>query len=597
MGEENKKEKRVLKAVSPENISLNASKSVETREKKVPTKLRKVDDKKVKIIPLGGLGEIGKNLTVIETERDIIIVDCGMSFPEGNDMLGVEVIYPDITYLENNKDKIRGLFITHAHEDHIGAVPMLLCKISMPVFATRLTLGVLTNKLKEYKTEKKSKFFVVKAGKKAVLGDFEIEFIKVNHSIPGAVGLAINTPVGYIVHTGDFKVDLTPIDGRTIDITRFGEYGRKGVKLLMCDSTNAEKPGHTRSEKEVKKSIYNLFKKYEEKRITITTFASNVYRVQSIIEAAIASGRKIAVVGRSMMNITDIAIELEYINLPDSNRIDIDSVLDYPPEKVVVITTGSQGEPMSALYRMAFSEHRHMEFTKDDIVILSSHTIPGNEKSVGLILNKLAERGIPVVQDSEEMIHVSGHACREELKLIHALTKPEFFMPVHGEIKHLLAHKNLAMEMGMPEENIIISQNGTVVTLTENSIEKTGTVPAGKVLIDKGSSRIDVNPIVLRDRKTMSVDGIVIAVLSIDTEYLEATKTPDIVTRGFVYVPESVGIIAKLEEVAAEEMERCLQNEVAAASEIKKRVQQVLAKFIYNKTKKNPTIVVIVEYI
>lgn len=549
----------------------------------------------VKIIPLGGLGEIGKNLTVFETENDIIIVDCGMSFPEGEDMLGVEIVLPDTTYLEINKDKIRGLFITHAHEDHIGGIPFLLKKINIPVFGTKLTLGVLEHKLVEHKIAKKTKCQLIKSGQTIKMGDFELEFIKVNHSIPGAIAIAMRTPAGLFVHTGDWKIDLTPVNGDVIDLTRFGELGKEGVKLLMCDSTNAERPGFTRSEKDVSNSINELFVKYSTKRITVATFSSNIYRIQSVIAAALKHKRKIAVTGKSMLNITDVAMELGYIKIPEKSLIDIEEVNDYPPNKVVIITTGSQGEPMSALYRMAFSEHKVVSFDENDIIILSSHTIPGNEKLVNTVVNKIAERGIPIIQDNAATVHVSGHACEEELKILHALIRPEYFMPVHGEMKHLLAHKKIAMNMGMPEDNIIIAKNGAVVSVNDDMVQITGEVPSGKVLIDGGSTMSDVGGVVLKDRKVLSHDGIIMIVTAIDLQHKYILTGPDIVSRGFVYVKESDELISKIREISRKELQNCLDKGITDWGDIKGHIRDGVSKYIYNKTRRNPMIIPIIE--
>lgn len=549
----------------------------------------------VKIIPLGGLGEIGKNLTVFETENDIIIVDCGMSFPEGEDMLGVEIVLPDITYLEMNKDKIRGLFITHAHEDHIGGIPFLLKKINIPVFGTKLTLGVLEHKLVEHKIAKKTKCQLIKSGQTIKMGDFELEFIKVNHSIPGAIAIAMRTPAGLFVHTGDWKIDLTPVNGDVIDLTRFGELGKEGVKLLMCDSTNAERPGFTRSEKDVSNSLNELFVKYSTKRITVATFSSNIYRIQSVVAAALKHKRKIAVTGKSMLNITDVAMELGYIKIPEKSLIDIEEVNDYPPNKVVIITTGSQGEPMSALYRMAFSEHKVVSFDENDIIILSSHTIPGNEKLVNTIVNKIAERGIPIIQDNAATVHVSGHACEEELKILHALIRPEYFMPVHGEMKHLLAHKKIAMDMGMSEDNIIIAKNGAVVSVNDDMVQITGEVPSGKVLIDGGSTMSDVGGVVLKDRKVLSHDGIIMIVTAIDLQHKYILTGPDIVSRGFVYVKESDELISKIREISRKELQNCLDRGITDWGDIKGHIRDGVSKYIYNKTRRNPMIIPIIE--
>lgn len=553
----------------------------------------------VKIIPLGGLGEIGKNLTVFETEHDIIVVDCGISFPDGNDMLGVELVLPDMTYLEENKKKIRGIFITHAHEDHIGGIPFLLKRIGIeaPVFGTRFTLGLLDNKLIEHKLKGKVKCITIAAGNVLKMGDFEIEFIKVNHSIPGSVAIAIKTPVGVIIHTGDWKIDLTPVNGDPIDLTRFGEYGKMGVRLLMCDSTNAERPGFGKSEKDVAESFNDIFKKYSTKRITVATFSSNVYRMQSIVATAVKHKRKIAITGRSILNSSEIASELGYVKIPDKNLIDIEDVNTLDPKKVVILTTGSQGESMSALYRMAFDEHRSVSLTHDDVVVFSSHTIPGNEKLVNTVINKITERGIEIVQDVDMTVHVSGHACQEELKILHSLVKPEFFMPVHGEAKHLLAHKNLAIKMGMKEENIVIAGNGKVVVMTENSVQVVGEVPSDQILIDNGSAMNDVGNIVLKDRKVLSQDGVIMIVIVIDLYHKFILSGPDIVSRGFVYVKEADELMMKVKDISRKELQAALDRGIDEWGVIKSKVRDAVSKYIYNKTKRNPMILPIIENI
>lgn len=552
-------------------------------------------EKKVKIIPLGGLKEIGKNITVFETDTDMIIVDCGISFPDDT-MLGVDLVIPDTTYVEEHADKLRGIFITHAHEDHIGGIPFLLKKVNVPVFGTKFTLGVLENKLVEHKVKSKTKCQVLSAGQSVKLGDFEVEFINTTHSIPGAVAVVIKTPCGTILHTGDFKIDMTPTYGYPIDLARFGEYGAEGVKLMLCESTNAERPGTTRSESEVEKTIDDIFMKYKEQRITVATFSSNVFRIQSVVKAAVKHGRKIALSGRSMLNISDVAMEQKILKIPSKNLIDIEEVNDYEDKKVCIITTGSQGEPMSVLYRMAFGEHKILSLDNNDVVVLSSHTIPGNEKLVNQILNKLAERDVTVICDSNtQLIHVSGHACQEELKILQSLVQPEYLMPIHGEPTHLKANKELAMKLGMSPENIIMGKNGCVVEMTEDEVVlTTNEVQTGRVFID-GSGIGDVGPVVLRDRQILSQDGIIVVVFTIDLDHKFVLAGPDIVARGFVYVKESDELMTKIRDIAKKEIAACMDENVTEWKKIKDRIRDAIAKFVYNKTKRNPMIVPILE--
>ena len=547
----------------------------------------------VKIIPLGGLGEIGKNLTVLETKNDILIIDCGMGFPDDS-QLGVDLIIPDVTYLENKVDKIRGIVLTHGHEDHIGGIPYFLKKFpNVPIFGTRLTLGIIEHKLIEHKIKANSQ--IIKSGETYKFGkDFSVEIIKVNHSIAGAVALAITTPVGVIFHTGDFKIDLTPTQGKVIDLSKFAEYGNKGVKLLMCDSTNAEREGSTSSEKTVAAQLMKIFDENKEKRIIVATFSSNMYRIQSVINAALKNGRKICFNGRSMLRIIETSIELGYIQIDDSDIVEIEHVNDYPDDKITIITTGSQGEPMSALYRMAYNDHRQVSLDNNDLVVLSSHTIPGNEKLVNDVINRLIEKGVDIAyDDNTSNIHVSGHACRDELKIIHTLLKPEFFMPVHGEIRHLHAHRQLALSIGMDPKKILITKIGRVIELTENSLTDIGEVPSGQVMID-GSGIGDVGNIVIRDRQTLSTDGIIIAVVKMDIKTRQVIGKPDIVSRGFVFVKESDELMQKIRNIAYKEAIKCSENNVYEWKDIKNNIKDGISKFVYNKTKRNPMILPII---
>ncbi|MCL1858472.1 MAG: ribonuclease J [Oscillospiraceae bacterium] len=548
---------------------------------------------KLKIIPLGGLQEVGKNITVFEYEDDIIVADCGLAFPD-DDMLGIDLVIPDTSYLEKNLEKIKGIVLTHGHEDHIGALPYVLNEINVPVYGTRLTLGILQNKLEEHNLEKKVKTIIVKDGEKLKLGCFSVEFIHVNHSIPDAVSLAITTPVGVIIFTGDFKVDLTPVkSNHVINLTRFGEYGNNGVLLLMCDSTNAERPGTTRSERQVRHSLNNIFRNYSDKRIEIATFSSNVYRIQSIISAAAEFNRKIAITGRSMLNIIGVAIELGYLKVPEGVLIDINEIKKYNPEQIAIITTGSQGEPMSALYKMAYSDHDKVILGPEDVVVISANPIPGNEKFVSKIINELSKKGVHVLHDAIAEVHVSGHACQEELKLIHALVKPKFFVPVHGEQRHLKAHFELAKYMGMKSENILIPDVGRIIELDENSIKFNGTVTSGKILVD-GFGVGDVGNIVLRDRRHLAQDGLIVVVAAIDIDEGLLISGPDIVSRGFVYVRESEELMEQTRLTAKDAINYCFDNGTKEWNAIKMKVRDDLSKFLYQKTKRKPMILPII---
>ena len=548
---------------------------------------------KLKVIPLGGLNEIGKNMTVLEYEDDIIIVDCGLGFPD-EDMPGIDLVIPDISYLEANRDKIRGICLTHGHEDHIGAIPYVLRSLNIPIYGTRLTLGIIQNKLSEHRLPEEPILKCVKAGDTIRLGVFTVEFIRVNHSIADACCLAIATPVGMVVHTGDFKLDTTPIEGEMMNLTRLGEIGRRGVLLLMCESTNAERPGYTPSEKKVGKSLEYIFTMHSDKRIVIATFSSNVHRVQQIIDASAHHGRKVAVTGRSMLNIIGAAIELGYMHVPDGLLIELSEMKRYKPEELTLITTGSQGEPMSALYRMAFGDHREVTLTQNDLVVLSSNPIPGNEKLVGRIINELAKNGVRVLHDSSVEVHVSGHACQEELKLMQALLKPKFFMPVHGEYRHLMANRELAHEIGIPDGNVFISDIGKVLELTKNTAAFNGTVPAGKVLVD-GYGVGDVGNIVLRDRRHLAQDGLIVIVVGIDEEAGLLLSGPDIISRGFVYVREAEDMMEEARQIAIETVNSCLMSRKGFDQmQVKTRLKDELTRFFYAQTKRKPMILPVI---
>lgn len=547
---------------------------------------------KLKIIPLGGLHEIGKNITVFEYENEMIVVDCGLSFPE-DDMLGVDLVIPDITYLEQNVDKIKGLVITHGHEDHIGSVPYFLKKINVPIYATKLTAGLIRNKLEEHKLVGSTKLVEVNQGQTIKLGkNFKVEFIRSSHSIPDSVMLAITTPAGTVLHTGDFKVDFTPIDGKIMDLGRIAELGDQGILALMSDSTNSERKGFTMSERSVGDVFDKLFL-HCTKRIVVATFASNVHRVQQIVNCAIKYGRKIAVCGRSMINMITTARELGYIECPENLFIDIDMIKNYPDDQLVIITTGSQGETMSALTRMANGEHRKVKITPNDLIIISATPIPGNEKYVSKVIDDLMQLGAEVVYSSLEDVHVSGHACQEEQKLIIALTKPKYFIPVHGEYRQLIAHSETAQSMGIAKENIIMMQNGKVLEIGEDGAEFTGTVPNGRVLVD-GLGVGDVGNIVLRDRQHLSQDGLIIIVLTMDSSTGEVVAGPDVISRGFVYVRESENLMDEVKNVVRKEIKKCEQNGVRDWSTIKSTVRENLRDYVFAKTKRNPMIIPII---
>lgn len=588
----------------------NTSKIVKKDEKKNNTEVKKAQRKRntkqvkkdenlefrfksspLKIIPLGGLLEVGKNITVFEYENEIIIVDCGLAFPE-DDMLGVDLVIPDISYLEKNKDKIKGLVITHGHEDHIGAIPYLLKQINVPIYATKLTAGLIKNKLEEHKLLKSTKLKIVKQGEKINLGKMKVEFIRSCHSIPDSVALAIHTPVGIIVHTGDFKVDYTPIDGEKMDFGRLAELGNKGVLALLSDSTNSERKGFTMSERTVGTVLDKLFLNCT-KRIVVATFASNVHRVQQIVNSAVKYGRKVAVCGRSMINVIKTAVELGYMNVPENTFIDIDMIKNYTDEQLVILTTGSQGEAMSALTRMASGEHRKVEITPNDLVIISANPIPGNEKYVSKVIDDLMQIGAEVVYSSLADVHVSGHACQEEQKLMLSLVRPKYFLPVHGEYRQLMAHAKTAVQVGIPPENIFIMNNGRVMELTENSAKMTGVVQSGKILVD-GLGIGDVGNIVLRDRQHLSQDGLIVVVLTMDSATGEVVSGPDIISRGFVYVKESENIMDEVKRTVQRELYKCEEKGIKDWSSIKSNLKDGLRDYVFAKTKRNPMILPII---
>ena len=545
---------------------------------------------KVQIIPLGGLGEIGKNMTVFRYGDDMILIDAGLMFPE-DDMLGIDLVIPDITYLIENQDKLKGIFLTHGHEDHIGALPYVMKQIDCPVYGTALTLGILQGRLKENGVSSEN-LRTIKPGDKVNAGSFKLDFIRVNHSIPDAIAIAINTPIGTIIHTGDFKIDHTPVDGQVTEFNKFAEYGDRGVLALLADSTNAERPGFTPSEKMVGKTFDDEFR-YAKNRIIVATFSSNVHRIQQVIDAALKYDRKVAVIGRSMVNVVNIAKELGYLKAPEGEIIDIDETHNYTPDKIVIITTGSQGEPMSALTRMAMNDHKKVDIMPGDTVIISATPIPGNEKLVSRTIDHLYKLGADVIYEKSNGVHVSGHASQEEIKLVHNLVRPQFFIPVHGEFRHLIKHANIAQSLGMPKENIVIAENGSVIEITKNSIGINGKVPAGKVLVD-GLGVGDVGNIVLRDRRQLSQDGIMIVVVTIDKENCHVVSGPDIVSRGFVYVREAEGLMDEARDKVQQALEKCEENGISEWSAIKSTVRDSLGRFLYERTRRRPMILPII---
>ena len=549
-------------------------------------------NQKLKIIPLGGLNEIGKNMTALEFGGDIVVLDCGMAFPD-DDMPGIDMVIPDITYLRKNQTKIRAIVLTHGHEDHIGAIPYFLKELNVPIYGSRLTLGLVEIKLKEHNLLSKTKLHRVRAGDIIKLGAFRVEFIRTNHSIPDAMALAFHTPIGTIVHTGDFKVDCTPVEGQMLDIARLGELGKSGVLALMSDSTNVERPGYTMSESTIGDTFDELFRNHTDQRILVATFASNVHRVQQIINSAYRFGRRVAFSGRSMENIAEVAMQLGYMKVPENVLISIDEIKKYRPNQLVIITTGSQGEPMSALTRMAFSDHRKVEINRGDLVIISATPIPGNEKPVSNVINELFKKGAEVIYKSLENIHVSGHACQEELKLILSLVRPKYFIPVHGEYRHLQQHALLAGKMGMPMKNVIIGDVGKVIELGPNSCKLNGSVPSGVVLVD-GLGVGDVGNIVLRDRKHLAEDGIIIVFVTMSKKDGKILGGPDVISRGFVYVRESEDLMEEAKAVARATLEKCAKKKQTDWASLKSSLKSSKGDFLYTKTKRKPMVLPVI---
>jgi len=585
IGQEVKKQQQVKRGVRQDVKKDTAKVAVKREPKKSKGKIR--------IIPLGGLQEIGKNLTVIEYENDMIAVDCGLAFPD-EDMLGVDLVIPDVTYLEQNQHRLRGIFLTHGHEDHIGAIPYVLRTVNTPIYGTKLTIGIIKNKLEEHSLPWQADLRTVSAGSTVRAGGLNVEFIRVNHSIADACCLAIHTPLGTVVHTGDFKLDITPIQGEMMNIARLGELGNKGVLMLLCESTNAERAGFTPSEKKVGQSLNYIFRSNPDKRIVIATFSSNVHRVQQIIDISAEHGRKVAVTGRSMLNIVGAAVELGYMNVPKDVLIDINEIKRYKPEQLTLITTGSQGEPMSALYRMAYSDHNQVTLGEQDLVVLSSSAIPGNEKLVGRVINELSRNGVEVLHDAAMAVHVSGHACQEELKLMQALTKPRYFMPIHGESRHLAANRELALEMGIPGRNIFVSEIGKVLEIDEKGARFAGTVPAGQVLVD-GYGVGDVGNIVLRDRKHLAEDGLIVVVATVDHDHGLLVSGPDVVSRGFVYERENESLMDEAKRVVQRTLQSCLESrDRSDRMRIKTRVRDELSRFVFSRTGRKPMILPII---
>lgn len=545
---------------------------------------------KVQIIPLGGLGEIGKNMTVFRYGDDIILIDAGLMFPE-DDMLGIDLVIPDISYLLENKDKVKAIFLTHGHEDHIGALPYVLKQLEVPVYGTALTLGILQGRLRENGVSDEN-LVTIKPGDKIGAGAFNLEFIRVNHSIPDAVSIVIKTPIGTIIHTGDFKFDQTPVDGQVTQFNKFAEFGDAGVLALLADSTNAERPGFTQSEKMVGQTFDDEFR-YARNRIIVATFSSNVHRIQQVVDSAVKYKRKVAVIGRSMINVVNIAMELGYLNIPDGVLIDIDETSNYTADQIVIITTGSQGEPMSALTRMAMNDHKKVGIMPGDTVIISATPIPGNEKLVSRTINHLYKLGADVIYEKSNGVHVSGHASQEEIKLMHNLVRPKYFIPVHGEYRHLIKHANIAKDLGMPKENIVIAENGSVIELSKEGINVAGKIQSGKVLVD-GLGVGDVGNIVLRDRRLLSQDGIMIVVVTIDHETYQVVSGPDIVSRGFVYVREAEDLMEEAREKVLSALDRCETNGVTEWSMIKSAIRDSLGRFLYERTRRRPMILPII---
>ena len=546
---------------------------------------------KLKIIPLGGLGEIGKNLTVYEYGQDIVVVDCGLGFPD-EELYGIDVVIPDITYLKQNKDKIRGIVITHGHEDHIGALPYVMRELDVPIYATSLTAGIIELKLEEFDLLYNTQIFTKKAGDRFKLGCFEVEFIHVNHSIADSVALAIKTPIGTVIHTGDFKIDVTPIQGEMIDLARLGQLGKQGVLALLSDSTNVERPGHTESERKVAEKFDELFKGCE-KRIIVTTFASNVQRIQQIVNVAAKYKRKVAVTGRSMENMIKVAIELGYMDIPDGVLVDLNQIKGQPKDRTVIISTGSQGESMSALYRMAFSEHKQINIDAGDRIIISASAIPGNENTISKVIDELFHKGAEVIYDRHTDLHVSGHASQEEQKMMLALTKPKFFIPVHGEYRMLCKHAELGRMMGVAPNNIVIAENGRVIELSRKSVKAEDSVPAGRVFVD-GTGVGDVGSVVLRDRKHLAQDGMIVVVLALSGEDASLLAPPEIVTRGFIYEKESDGLMDEMRRVINESLSSCRHQRINDWAGIKNKVRTNLTGYLYKATKRSPMILPVI---
>lgn len=595
----NAKTEKQKRKYRPRNNKVNKTNNEVEKTKKTTKKSKnkkqgeqfRFKKEKLKIIPLGGLLEIGKNITVFEYENDIILVDCGLAFPE-DDMLGIDLVIPDLTYLEKNKEKIKGLVITHGHEDHIGSIPYLLKQINVPIYATKLTIGLIEHKLEEHRLLKSAKLNVVNPGQTVDFGVMKVEFIRTTHSIPDACSLAIHTPVGVVVHTGDFKIDYTPIDGEMMDFGRLAELGNRGVLALMSDSTNSERKGYTMSESTVGEVLDKLFINCT-KRIVVATFSSNVHRVQQIVNSAVKYGRKVAICGRSMINTIETARKFGYIKVPDNIFIDIDMIKSYPDDRLTIITTGSQGETMSALTRMASGEHKKVQITPNDLIIISANPIPGNENAVSKVIDDLMKIGAEVVYNALEDIHVSGHACQEEQKLIFALTKPKYFIPVHGEYRQLMAHSETAKMMGVDPKNIFMSTNGRIIELNENEAKQTGSVPCGKVLVD-GYGVGDVGNVVLRDRQHLSQDGLIVIVMTMDSSTGEIVAGPDVISRGFVYVKESENLMDEVKKFIREEVQMLENKGVRDWSTIKSTLKDHIRDYIFQRTKRNPMILPII---
>ena len=546
-----------------------------------------MDNDKVRIIPLGGLGEIGKNITAIEYEDEIIVIDCGISFPD-EDMYGIDLVIPDIKYLLDNKDKVKGLFLTHGHEDHIGAIPYILKQLNMPVYGTKLTIGLVESKLKEHDMLSNTKLIPINTGELIKLNELTVEFIRVTHSIAEACALAIHTPIGIVLHTGDFKIDYTPIDGKVMDLNRIAQLGQEGVLLLMADSTNVERPGHSLSEKNIGETLNRIISNAKG-RVIVATFASNIHRMQQIADASMMYDRKIVFSGRSMENVSNVAMDLGYLHIPEDSIVKIDDLNRYPSDKITIITTGSQGEPMAGLSRIAYGSHKQISIESDDLFIISASPIPGNDKLVSRVINQLFRKGVEVIYEDLEEIHVSGHAYKEELKLIHTLVKPKYFMPVHGEYRHLKHHSDLALKLGMDKSNVFTLETGQVLEISQDKATATEKVHTGVIYVD-GIGVGDVGNIVLRDRRDLAKDGMVTIVIAIDNETYSIVSGPDIITRGFIYARESENLIKNIKDVAKEEIENCLENNIIEWQILKSSVRKSVEQLLYNKTKRRPSV-------